>query len=209
MTFSLTHEIESYGGRESLQRFLDLIYLQTASRGRWINVDVVGPDNKDDIVWASFVEDDGRNEDYDKSFPAGEREAFKQYLDGMSTLTRFLRFATDFRAEEGYQLEYEIVDRERTYVQLRMIDLCEFLSKKDYTDNWSSEMHETFCFWSFEEWKQAIESVGFRPLPESNAFQNPWIVENRFQGKVEIVDPQTQEPRPYPVTNMLLIAEKD
>ncbi|HBB04341.1 TPA: hypothetical protein DCZ39_05635 [Patescibacteria group bacterium] len=62
-----------------------------------------------------------------------------------------------------------------------MQDACEFLSKKDYTDNRYSEMHETFCFRSFSEWKKALEDIGFVVHPDSNAYKNPWIIENRFK----------------------------
>ena len=44
---------------------------------------------------------------------------------------------------------------------LSLRDACEFLSKKDYLDNWRSEMHETFCFWSLADWRSAVERAGF------------------------------------------------
>src|SRR5262249_17738591 len=50
-TFSLTHEIESYQGRATLEQFLRLLHEQLAFGGRWINVDVVGPDNKEQTVY--------------------------------------------------------------------------------------------------------------------------------------------------------------
>ena len=84
------------------------------------------------------------------------------------------------------------------------------MSKKDYVDNWQSEMHETFCFWDFSEWRQALEHAGFAVHPASHAFTNPWIVESRFPGKVELFRKAggTLEPMAFPVTNMVLIAEK-
>jgi hypothetical protein len=84
------------------------------------------------------------------------------------------------------------------------------MSRKDYIDNWQSEMHETFCFWSFSEWKQNIVLAGFTVVPESKAFTNPWIVENRLKGKAELFE-RTQHglrAMDYPVTNMILLAEK-
>ena len=91
-----------------------------------------------------------------------------------------------------------------------MQDACEFISKKDYTDNWQSEMCETFCFWSFREWTQAVERAGFTVHPASYPFTNPWIVENRYKGRVKLFRKVNGalEPREYPVTNMVLIAEK-
>jgi hypothetical protein len=95
-------------------------------------------------------------------------------------------------------------------IRLRLRDACEFLSKKDYLDNWQREMHETFCYWTFADWCDAVRSHGFSVEPGSHAFVNPWIVQNRYAGKVELlreVDGKLQ-PLPWPVTNMVLVAEK-
>ena len=93
---------------------------------------------------------------------------------------------------------------------LRLQDACEFLSKKDYTDNWQSEMHERFCFWSFAQWQQAVLDAGFRMAPASRAYVNPWIVENRYRGKAELFQrtPVGLQPLDYPVTNMVLAADR-
>jgi hypothetical protein len=129
----------------------------------------------------------------------------------LSTLGRFLRFAQDFRREEGYALHYEleIVDG-TTYAVLRLADACEFLSKKDYLDNWRSEMHETFCYWSFSDWCAAVERAGLSVQPASQAFTNPWIVEHRLKDKVRLFrrGGSALEALDWPVTNMLLVAEK-
>lgn len=210
-TFSLTHEIESYQGRATLDRFIGLLSGQLAVGGRWLNVDVVGPEDKDDLVHLWLNDADGRNEDFDAEFPAEDRAGFKGYLAGLSTRGRFLRFAKDFRHDEGYRLPYtsETIDCV-PYVVLRLGDACEFLSKKDYLDNWRSEMHETFCFWSFAQWRAAVERAGLHVVPGSNAFTNAWIVQNRFEGKVRLGRRAggTLEPIAWPVTNMLLVAEK-
>ena len=62
--------------------------------------------------------------------------------------------------------------------------------------------------------------IGFRvrenpndPTKWSRAYSSPWIVKNRFEGKVELyrqVGGQggRLEKLPYPVTNMVLVAEK-
>ena len=75
----------------------------------------------------------------------------------------------------------EKIINETRYVQLSMRDATEFLSRKDYTDNWQSEMHETFCFWDFDDWKRELQSVGFAIHPQSTAFTNTWIVDNRWR----------------------------
>jgi hypothetical protein len=210
-TFSLTHELESYQGRSTLERFLTLLYSQLALGGRWLNVDVVGPEDAEERVYLQLLRNDGRNTDYQAEFPREERTRFREYLAGLSTYGRFLRFSQDFRHAEGYRLvfEEEAIDGE-PFVCLRLRDACEFLSKKDYLDNWQSEMHETFCFWSFADWCQAVERAGFTVHPASHAFVNEWIVKNRYEGKVELFRKRNGAlvPMPYPVTNMLLVAEK-
>jgi SAM-dependent methyltransferase len=91
---------------------------------------------------------------------------------------------------------------------------AEFLSKKDYTDNWSSEMNEEFCFWNFSKWKQVLTEIGFQIIENPNnetegsrVYTNPWIVEHRHAGHAEIFDLDGQISL-WPPTNMVLIAER-
>lgn len=210
-TFSLTHELESYQGRPQLERFMRLLFDQLASGGRWINVDVIGPPDRDAEVYLWLSRADGRCDDWEREFPGKQRDALREYLDGLSTFARFQRFARDFRRDEGGQIRFEIEEiTGEPYVRLRLEDACEFLSKKDYTDNWQSEMHERFCFWSFAEWKSAVERSGFRVHPSSYELLNPWIVANRYEGKVRLLRGEGDRltPLPWPASNMVLVAEK-
>jgi hypothetical protein len=208
-TSSLTHEIESYGSRGELLQFIQNRYQELASGGIWINRDVLGPEQKDRMVLMKLNVLDGRNDEYGKTFTT--REELRDYLKGLSTYGRFLRFATDFRKKEGYSLSFkEVTLQDQTYINISLRDACEFISRKDYIDNWQSEMHETFCFWDFNEWRDILEKTGFRVLPYSHAYTNEWIVENRFKGKVELFEeaPNGVVELSYPVTNMILVAEK-
>lgn len=139
------------------------------------------------------------------------RLALKAHLESLSTYGRFVRFATDFRKKEGYKVEFEETTLDDvSYIRLSLRDAAEFLSRKDYTDNWQSEMHETFCFWDFDEWKLHLKEVGFKIHPDSKAFSNPWIVENRWRGKTAIYtlnDGQLVEAE-FPVTTMFLVGIK-
>lgn len=71
-------------------------------------------------------------------------------------------------------------------------------------------MHETFCFWTFADWIHHLEAAGFTVMPQSRAYTNRWIVENRLIGKVELFERIGDEvvALAYPVTNMILVAEK-
>jgi len=119
-TFSLTHEIESYQGRATLEQFINLLYRQLRVGGRWLNVDVVGPAERDDLVYLWLEQNHGRSDDHQAIYEASDRPRFKHYLSSLSVLGRFLRFVQDFRHEEGYQLhhELEIIDGE-TFAVLR------------------------------------------------------------------------------------------
>ncbi len=184
-TSSLTHEIESYGSREDLLSFIKNRLDELAPGGVWVNRDVVGPNNKDEQIWMQLNKIDGRNDDFARSFDT--RESLADYLKGLSTYGRFLRFAKDFRTKEGYDLKYEIRNTpDGEYFILSLKDACEFMSRKDYVDNWESEMHETFCFWDFGEWKLQLERVGFTVSENSKSYTNDWIVKNRFLGKVQL-----------------------
>jgi hypothetical protein len=207
-TSSLTHEIESYGSRADLLSFIKNRYEELAPGGVWINRDVVGPQNKSEIVLMKLNETDGRNDDFEKTFTT--REELASYLTGLSTYGRFLRFVRDFRKHEGYQLKFEKVELNGShYFKLALKDACEFMSRKDYTENWQSEMHETFCFWDFDEWKQNLQQAGFRVSEKSNVYTNEWIVRNRYLGKVDLFEDTTQHNKlDYPVTNMIVLAVK-
>ena len=104
----------------------------------------------------------------------------------------------------------ELLIQKIPYIKLKLKDAAEFLSRKDYTDNWQSEIHETFCFWDFDEWKKELQSTGFKIHPNSKAFTNKWIVENRWKGKAALYTWNGHElvAEEYPVTTMFLIGTK-
>lgn len=185
-TGSLTHEVESYGSHEDLLAFIENRFRELKRGGVWINRDVVGPPDRDRpvLLWAENGSGEG------------------------SARNLFLRFAADFRRAEGYELPYDErrIDGE-TWFALRAEDAAEFMLTKDYTDNWQSEMHERFCYWSYADWTAALTEVGFRIRPESRAYTNPWIVENRWQGSVRWTD-EHGNPLPWPPTNMVVVAAK-
>lgn len=189
-TSSLTHEIYSYvpddcedaaaTGLAQLRQFIENRYRELLDGGVWVNRDVIGPEEPERIVLMA-VED---------------RE-------------RFLRFAKDYRRAEGECVSFEEVDQNgELYFKLRLADAWEFATKKDYLQNWESEMHERFCYWSESDWRGELEAVGFRILEGSGSYLNAWIEENRLVGEVTFIDADTMRPLPYPPTTVVLIAEK-
>ena len=137
----------------------------------------------------------------------------------LSTHSRFLVFARDFlparRATPAAAFTFQASQRgESRGFLLSLRAAAEFLSKKDYLDNWRSELNEEFCFWGFSQWKAALSETGFRivenpnqPEQSSRVYTNPWIAQNRFEAHVRIFAVGGAL-LPWPPTNMVLVAEK-
>jgi SAM-dependent methyltransferase len=208
---STLHELWSYAeGEKTVLAYLREKFRQLRPGGRLIIRDVVGPDDADrDVVLWCNAEDGAAFED-------GEASRDAEYLDTLSTQGRFRLFLADFlrgRPRRSALIPDPLPEESGpgTYrIPLRLA--AEFLSKKDYTDNWKSEMNEEFCFWSFAQWKRALTATGFSLLenevsgqPLSRAYCNPWIVDHRYDGKVRL---SSEEQIPFPPTNMVLVAEK-
>jgi hypothetical protein len=213
---SLTHEIESYAGRTALESFIANRFAELEEGGVWINRDVIGPEDGDREVILELTRRDGSNPPEEEL--AGERERLDPDRDGLtawlsslSTAARFLAFAKDFRAKEGYRMAYEVLPDASAEpsaalrLSLRLRDACEYLLTKDYCDNWQSEMHETFCHWSLSDWRAALSKAGFRVSDSSRAWTNPWIVEKRWLGAASLFDP-SGAPLPWPPTNAVIAA---
>lgn len=211
ISVSLTHEIESYIGRQALKDFIAKIHSMLQPGGIYINSDVVGPDNGDEAVLMQLTKDDGIN-------PETPHEEFastddlRRYLESLSTYSRFMRFANDFRIDEEEQgISYKKLTIEGVdYLQLPYRDAAEFLLSKDYTNSWNSEMHERFCYFGQSDWEELLMSSGFKVDHHSNSYQNQWIINNRIKPVAQLYR-QTSEGLTkidYPPTNTLLIARK-
>lgn len=208
-TSSLTHEIESYGSHADLLAFIQNRFDELAPGGVWVNRDVVGPEDGDQPVLLWATADDGRNDDWEAEQP--ERKSLQTYLEGLSTWTLLKRFERDFRKGEGDGIQMErVVVGGVNYAKMTLRDAMEFVSKKDYCENWQSEMHEKFCFWAFSDWKRGLEDAGYHIDPNSRAYTNEWLVLNRYQGKVKLYrqDGTRVTPMAWPDTHMLMIAGK-
>lgn len=194
---STLHELWSYGaGDETVRAYLRGKRKQLRPGGCLVIRDVVGPDDKSQSVLLECAPDDGLPNDDGAADVAA-----------LSTRARFARFRRDFRPHQVHP-DAETVTREgRTLYRLPLGYAMEFVAKMDYTDNWLSEMHEAFCFWNFADWTRELADAGLSLLPGSHAYVNGWRVEHSFQKRVRLyaLDGTLL---PFPVTNMVLAAEK-
>jgi SAM-dependent methyltransferase/nicotinamide mononucleotide adenylyltransferase len=114
----------------------------------------------------------------------------------------FERFAREFCHGRGAKFERLTEDT----VRLSSHDANEFLCKKDYLKNWHIEVHEEFGPLTLEGWRGALVNAGFTPL-HLHAYANPWIVQHRYEGLVEVLDDAGAR-LPWPPTNMVVVGEK-
>ena len=215
---STLHEIWSYVEQEKTVRsYLAEKLRQLRPGGRLIIRDVVGPEKGDELAFLYCHDEDGddlpKNDDWKTS---GNRPP--DWLKALSTRSRFFVFAHDFlagrRGNGKPAFKFQSVDRSQPGFLLSLRSAAEFLSKKDYSDNWRSEVNEEFSFWSFTQWKQVLSESGFRVLenpnhPEqgSRVYTNPWIVKNRYEGHAQLFSAGGAA-LSWPPTNMVLVAEK-
>lgn len=215
---STLHELWSYAEQEKTVRaYLAMKFAQLRPGGRLIIRDVVGPENGDQPVRLKLDDRDGVSLPLEE----GARRRDPEWLRRLSTRSRFFAFAQDFLADlrskgkRGPGTAVQFQDRPEG-ILLSLRTAAEFLSKKDYIDNWLSEMNEEFCFWSFPQWQAVLRDTGFRVIDAgpgfpggSRAYTNPWIVEHRYRGRAQLIQPNTTGGGlEFPPTNMVLVAEK-
>ena len=203
LTFALTHEIWSYGERlASLRRFVAAIYAHTVPGGVWLNSDVCGPAGAHRRVRLRLRTDDGANPDRPRDDLATlDREAVAAHVEGLSTRARLDQFAVDFR----FPLPFTPVGDGA--VELALGAAMDFLTRKDYTDNWLSEAHEQFCGLEFADWGTLLSEVGFAVDPVSRAWRNDWIVANRLAPVAEL-STMDGTPLDWPDTHVRLVARR-
>ena len=161
--------------------------------GRIIIRDVVGPDNPSKPVLMELAEQDGR--------PEGK-------ISELSTYAKFFRFAKEFKPRKI--VFSKVVIGKKKFIKLSLRDAYEYISKMTYVDNWDSELHEEFGFYSFGQWKAVLEKAGFKIINGSRAFHNPYIVEKKYRGRAVLYTLKGRKlvPEEYPPTNMILVGEK-
>lgn len=210
---STLHEIWSYGDKEaSVRKFLAEKFRQLCPGGRLLIRDVVGPEQSGSMVFLWCSDQDGQNPAIQELKNSPGRES--SWIKTLSTRSRFHLFAKDFLGGRQPFPFAESQHNDQPGFRLTLRRAAEFLSKKDYTDNWVSEMNEEFCFWSFPRWKQVLREIGFRiienpnePERSSRTYCNPWIIEHRYSGHVSLTN-EKNEPLNWPPTNMIILAEK-
>jgi SAM-dependent methyltransferase len=183
---SVMHEVYSYTGYDRDQVRLALRNTRAELRpgGRVVIRDGVKPEQPERRVWLRCDTD---------------------------TEPRFRRFAREFKGKAprpGIEFAERRVDG-RTWFVLSLHEANEFLSKKDYLENWAIEVNEEFGVFTLAEWRAELEALGYRVL-HARGYLNAWLLENRYRGRVWLHADGGSRPGeefPFPDTTVVLAAE--
>ncbi len=205
---SVLHHVTSFGGydHERAARALAAQVEQLAPGGMMIVRDFLAPSplSEDgaatghdamDEVWLDLPADDGDDSNDPRT---------------CSTAALFERFATEFRSlhpAPGFDYETRGEPRAgwRRY-QLAHRHAVEFVLRKDYRTDWEAEVREEYLYFDQDGFSDVFERLGLR-LAASIPIHNPWIVQNRFEGRFEMFD-LDDGPVAHPATNVLVAGEK-
>lgn len=185
----------------------------------------VPPGSASTVIYSSVMHEVYSYSDYDlKQIDRALKNAFDELQPGGRVLIRdgispapatwrlrllnaatretFTRFAKEFCHGRGAKFEQLSDDT----VRLSSHDANEFLCKKDYLKNWHIEVHEEFGPLTLEGWGTALKNAGFTPV-HLQQYANPWIIKNRYEGTVEVLDDSGAK-LPWPPTNMVVVGER-
>lgn len=212
ISVALTHEIASYGnGRADLEQLAARIFDHTAPGGVWVNADVLGPDDPDQMVHLVFDDPIQGWAHPGVDMTGWDRDKVHDHVASLTHPERLVQFARDFPALSGgdFHAQWLVEDDGAAYrAELSLRAAMEYLTRRDYTHNWLSECHERFCDMTWADWVDLVTSVGFEVAPASGPWTNQWLVDNRFSHRTRLVDPAAGQDLPWPHTHLLLIARR-
>ncbi|MCW1296897.1 MAG: methyltransferase domain-containing protein [Candidatus Parvarchaeota archaeon] len=112
----------------------------------------------------------------------------------------FYKFVEDFTP---YRINYKELGNKK--VEISMIDVNEFLSKKDYKLNWEFEVKEHFGIFNLSEYKQLLEKIGFKVL-HIEKYLIPFL-ECRYRKDVILMNKKGEEVN-FPASTAIVVGEK-
>ncbi len=195
---SVLHHVTSFNGFDvrQIKRTLRNQVAQLRSGGVIIIRDFLIPENGESIVTIDLPTDDGS-----ETGPIAE----------LSSAALFEPFAANFRSSENLTtgVPFERVptnDSRRAKFSTTLRFAAEFVLRKDYRDHWDPELLEEYTYYSQQDFETAFRRESLR-IVVSMPLWNPWIVNNRFEGKFAISDGNGASVH-FPPTNYLIAGEK-
>ncbi len=110
------------------------------------------------------------------------------------------RFAKEFRKLSGAP-GFPLKELAPGRFELERRHAVEFLLRKDYRDDWDTEVLEEYTYFTQAEFEACFARLGLRVLASTPLF-NPWILRHRFRGQFTWSDPED------PPTNYIIVGER-
>jgi hypothetical protein len=197
---SVLHHVTSFGGYRH-QNAADALAAQVCSlrlHGTLIVRDFVDPGPGD--VFIDLPADDGDDRDDPRS--ASSASLFRRFTREFRSLSEAPGFVCcELPAGEGPPL----AEGWRRYRLAHKL-AAEFLLRKDYRQDWASEVQKEYTYFTQDQFEAVFARLGMRILA-STPLRNPWIVRNRLRGRARVWDLQGR-PLEFPPTNFLIAGEK-
>lgn len=124
-------------------------------------------------------------------------------------LLRFSQTARPLDKHCGPGFFLEEVEPRRPGMRLFRLEhkwAVEFILRKDYRDDWDVELLEEYTYFTADEFASELAAVGGR-LICAEPYWNPWIVNNRFEGRVRLLD-ESGKALAWPPTNFVAVTER-
>ncbi|MHA1380891.1 MAG: methyltransferase domain-containing protein [Candidatus Helarchaeota archaeon] len=197
---SVMHELASYNShnKETPKKAIKQAYKELKPGGRIIIRDGISPGKYSVYMWLNNK--NGINE-------LDHKKNKKTNFEKLSTEARFIRFCLQFK---GRQWEYkaEIIKGKKLY-RMDAYFANEFMSKKEYVENWDVEILEEFGIFTQKEYQNLLQEAGFKII-QSRTYINPWILDNWYKNKLKIytIKQENLVEIDYFPTNIVIVGEK-
>jgi SAM-dependent methyltransferase len=194
---SVLHHVTSFGGyrHSNAAAALEVQARALKVHGVLVVRDFIAPENGQASVLLDLPDADGDPSDDPNT---------------CSSAALLMRFSREFRSlsqDPGFTCEEMSPPREgwRRF-RLAHRHAVEFLLRKDYRRDWAQEAKEEYTWSTQSECEALFSRLGLRLLA-STPIRNPWIISQRWRGKVAL---WALEGRPleFPPTNYLIAGER-